>query len=140
MLRKISPQELTAGNWNSRGKEEKSPNVVAFISRFNSFGRHVSFLVIREERLKVRIRVLEQLIQVASHLHEMANYNSLLSVIAGLTASSVDRLKKTWRGVSKSAMQTYEVGFDVSLCTHIHTHLGHDYDPAYTQCSLCAFR
>jgi len=108
MLRKISPQELTAGNWNSRGKEEKSPNVVAFISRFNALGRHVTFLVVREDRLKNRIRVVELLIQLASHLHEMANFNALLSVLAGLTASAVSRMKKTWKGISKTALQTYE--------------------------------
>jgi son of sevenless-like protein len=52
--------------------------------------------VVKCESLKERAKKVERFVTIANHLRELHNYNSVQSILAGLTTSPVHRLKKTW--------------------------------------------
>eukprot|EP01088_Endostelium_zonatum_P020160 TRINITY_DN728_c1_g2_i1.p1 TRINITY_DN728_c1_g2~~TRINITY_DN728_c1_g2_i1.p1 ORF type:complete len:1443 (-),score=436.88 TRINITY_DN728_c1_g2_i1:116-4444(-) len=109
LFKSIKPWECLNQAWTKKTtRDEKSPNIMAMIGRFNQVSRWVATEVVKEKILKQRTAVLDFFINVAIGCRELKNYNGMMEIVSGLQSSSVYRLNQTWAGVSKAQKRQYE--------------------------------
>lgn len=83
-------------------------NVEAYVEWFNRLSYLVATEIMRCERSKDRVAVIEFFLDVAKHSKALHNYNSLMAIISALNMFSVTRLKKTWSKLSSKLMTDLE--------------------------------
>ncbi len=67
LYRSIRPWECLGQAWTKKAsRDEKAPNIMAMIHRFNQVSRWVSTEILKHESLKKRTAVLERFIQIAT--------------------------------------------------------------------------
>lgn len=96
LCRAIEPQECIGCAWTKDNKEERSPNLLKMINRFNSVSLWVSVTLVSEPNIRKRTRLLSHLLSVLPHLRELNNFGALFQIIGGLGNSAVFRLAKTF--------------------------------------------
>jgi len=72
------------------------------ISRFNSISFWVAKMILTEEKLKQRVKIVIKVIKIAHTLFRLGSFNSLLAVLSGLNHSAVYRLKFTMEEIPSS--------------------------------------
>jgi len=91
----IKPSEFFHQGWAKADADRRSPNIRAAISRFNTTTKWIVASVLKEERLKSRVKVVRKFINVAKHLRALNNFHTLMAFLAGINDSPVYRLKYT---------------------------------------------
>eukprot|EP01102_Stenamoeba_stenopodia_P023215 TRINITY_DN9920_c0_g1_i2.p1 TRINITY_DN9920_c0_g1~~TRINITY_DN9920_c0_g1_i2.p1 ORF type:complete len:887 (+),score=262.77 TRINITY_DN9920_c0_g1_i2:248-2908(+) len=110
LYRAIRPRECLNQAWNHKTlKETAAPNILAMIRRLNRVAAFVTTTVVKCDNLKERAKKIERFITIAQHLRELHNYNAVQEILAGLTASPVHRLKKTWATMDPKLVEQFEV-------------------------------
>ncbi|XP_004349414.2 guanine nucleotide exchange factor [Capsaspora owczarzaki ATCC 30864] len=99
IYRTIKPSELVGQPWVKSDKEERSPNVLKMIHRFNAVSRWVATCVVDTESLKERVDVIINFLEVLAECERLNNFNGMMEILSGLQATSVYRLKFTWAEV-----------------------------------------
>lgn len=99
-FREIDRKELLRQAWNKSNSEVNAPRLVSYIKRFNQVSYWVATEVVFTPNVKQRVMVLKHMIQIAHKLLQCNNFHCALQIVAGLNMSSVQRLKKTWKGLS----------------------------------------
>jgi len=82
-------------SWSKPKLRHRSPNVLAMIKRFNVVSNWVTVSILSVPTVRDRARLMAKFIHIAENLLQLNNYNSLMSILGGLNASSVSRLKYT---------------------------------------------
>jgi len=108
IYRTINLNELLSQAWSKPKTRHKSPNVQASIQRFNQFTYWVPTIIVTFERLRERSKAVSKFIEIAQELQKLQNYDGVMSIIAGLTMSSVDRLKITKVSVPENLLTFFE--------------------------------
>ncbi|KAI8461480.1 ras guanine nucleotide exchange factor domain-containing protein [Phakopsora pachyrhizi] len=97
-------------------RDPKNPRVAlrdpnSPIARSTNFLNHLavwaSSMILIQEKLKNRARLLFKMITVAYKLRDMDNFHSLMGVLAGIKAQSVYRLAATFEVVQQMDLQAY---------------------------------
>lgn len=78
---------------------KRTSNLEAYIEWFNRLGYLVATEVCLGNKKKVRAKIIEYFVDVATECYDKGNFNSAMAIIAGLNMSPVTRLKKTWSRV-----------------------------------------
>eukprot|EP01132_Coremiostelium_polycephalum_P006602 gene6602-8171_t len=104
----IETQEFMNGAWGKPNMKSKAPNITKMISRFNEISMNVIQSILNEEKLKDRCKVMARFIKIAKHLHQLRNYNSLMAIYAGISHSSIIRLKWTRKILPKTHQKTLQ--------------------------------
>lgn len=96
------------------------------IQRFNLVVSWITGEICSQILLKQRITTIEKFISLGKHLLDLGNFNGVMEVVAGLHrcvvrhlsfirkitqtpySAPVQRLKKTWEGVNKHSLATFE--------------------------------
>ncbi|KAJ3154427.1 hypothetical protein HDU89_008497 [Geranomyces variabilis] len=97
--------------------KKTSPTLNFLISRFDKESYWVATEIVGKKDLKTRIRVLRTFIVTAKECLDAQNYFSVFAIMFGLSLSPVQRLKKTWEGISdnkKKVLADLEKFTDVS--------------------------
>lgn len=94
LFSKIRATELLLKAW-----EKNETTVTTLVNRFNCMSHWTALSVCTETDLDERINVLRGFIDLASDLADMQNFNACMAVVSGLNNSSVQRLRKTWKGL-----------------------------------------
>ncbi|XP_004364199.2 hypothetical protein CAOG_03360 [Capsaspora owczarzaki ATCC 30864] len=83
-------------------------SVERFIERFNQVTMWVTSEVLNAgETVEQRVTVIVQLIKTAQNCRELNNFSGVMEIVAGLSASPVRRLRKTWKAVPQNAMNIF---------------------------------
>lgn len=78
---------------------KRTSNLEAYIEWFNRLGYLVATEICLGNKKKVRAKIIEYFVDVATECYDKGNFNSAMAIIAGLNMSPVTRLKKTWSRV-----------------------------------------
>lgn len=108
IFEKITPQELSHQAWNKKNAQELAPNVTALINRCNEISYWVATEIVLTPNLKQRISILAKFIDIAEICHQLRNWNTLMELMVGLNLGCITRLKKTWEGLPRTAVSTFE--------------------------------
>lgn len=97
MYGQVEPRDFIRHVWMSMSERaKKKPTLIAnAINHFNRLSNWVSAMILEKPRAKQRAKVLEKLMNIAWSLRQMNNYNSLMSLLAGINNASTLRLKAT---------------------------------------------
>lgn len=68
----------------------------------------ISECILREKNLKQRIQILRFFILFGEAGYKLQNYNLLMAVLGALGSSNIQRLKKTWNGLSARKINKFE--------------------------------
>eukprot|EP01133_Synstelium_polycarpum_P017183 gene17183-20472_t len=107
IFKEIEARELLNQNFNKPKMKYRAPNIMRMINRFNQFSFWVAMLILLEGKKDKRLKVFEKLLEIAKHLLKLNNFNTLMSLVAGLNMSPIHRLKKTKKKLSSSALATF---------------------------------
>ncbi|XP_063801280.1 RAS guanyl-releasing protein 2 [Pseudophryne corroboree] len=85
-----------------------NPVLERFIALFNSVSQWIQLMVLSKPTPQQRAAVIKQFVQVAEKLLELQNFNTLMSVVGGLSHSSISRLKETQSHVCAETTKVYD--------------------------------
>ena len=105
LYKSIRLMELTG---EARHDKQKSPNVHRFIDFSNEVSNWVANAILRETNTKDRAKIMSNLIALCDHLKSIRNFNSMMSILAGLTVSAVNRLRQTQRLMPPNSQKIYQ--------------------------------
>jgi len=92
LFQKIRPRELCEGAWMKEDRATLSPNLLKIAHRFNDVVWWLVTQVVTEKRAAKREALLNKYIDVAAHLKELNNFNSLMQFVAALGSAPLQRL------------------------------------------------
>jgi hypothetical protein len=101
--------------WNNPKLQHLSPNVLAFVGRFNVVSGWVSSMIVKVELLRNRVRMMTKIINIAKYLLALNNFSSLMAFIAGWNTASVIRLKWTMKDLPKKTIEVFLFSFPFPL-------------------------
>eukprot|EP00026_Physarum_polycephalum_P009956 Phypoly_transcript_10097.p1 GENE.Phypoly_transcript_10097~~Phypoly_transcript_10097.p1 ORF type:complete len:431 (-),score=72.76 Phypoly_transcript_10097:49-1284(-) len=103
----IQPVELLNLAWSNPKYRHRSPHVIALIARANLLSNWVASVILWQPRKKDRVKIMAKLISIAKHLQNLNNFNSLVSVLAGLNKASIHRLRVSRGDLPKQSQETF---------------------------------
>ncbi|XP_049847941.1 ras guanine nucleotide exchange factor S-like [Schistocerca gregaria] len=106
--RMVEVEELKNQSWNKTSRFCVARHVLKLIQRSNRLSFWVATIVLLQPRKKDRVKALAALIKVAWSLKEIRNYNSMLSVVAGMNLICISRLRRTFAQLSKRHLDMFE--------------------------------
>lgn len=106
LMKNIHPIEYLNQIWGNK-EDEESPCLDFFISRFNLESYWAATEVLKVKDLKKRIDILKRIINVTKACCDNNNFFSTFALLSGLSSNSIQRLKKTWDGLSSKTKAVY---------------------------------
>ena len=100
-FKQLRAKEFLKQGWTKKDKEARAPNLLNMIRLSNKVSNWVYSEIVSTEDLNQRAARIVKFIQVAQECKRLNNYNGVFEIVAGLSNSSVHRLKKTWSLVGK---------------------------------------
>ncbi|XP_019849732.1 PREDICTED: uncharacterized protein LOC100632362 isoform X1 [Amphimedon queenslandica] len=107
-LKAIDVFEIAVYVWES-GEDSRQfrKNLDAYIARFNKVSYWVASEILSVSDEKSRALLIEKFIEVAKHCQELKNINTTVSLVTGLSLSSIRRLNKTWKLVNEKFVKSF---------------------------------
>lgn len=96
--------KVVAADTISAKDRAASPTINALVTHFNRMSGWVSTEVVMNPNVKKRAAIVRGFIGLALACLQLRNYNAVLEIVAGLNQSVVQRLKKTWKLVSRKQL------------------------------------
>lgn len=106
-FRRLSNSDFT------RVSKSKSKPVLEFIEWSNKLASWASFEVVGTGNVKKRLATLKHLIQLCEEFLSLHNFSSFVSVVQGLSHSSVTRLGQTWQQLPKKYQNVHKSHCDL---------------------------
>ncbi|KAM4617749.1 RAS guanyl-releasing protein 2 isoform 1-T5 [Discoglossus pictus] len=85
-----------------------NPVLERFIALFNGVSQWIQLMVLSKHTPQQRAAVIKQFVHVAERLLQLQNFNTLMSVIGGLSHSSISRLKETNSHISAETTKVFD--------------------------------
>ncbi|KTD36722.1 RasGEF domain protein [Legionella nautarum] len=102
---KISTKELFSPPW----KPHECPSMAAFTDQNVNLTNYVSSLVLDAESMEQRTLIVERWVWVAYSLyHEHKDLSACQAIITGLSSTEVERLKRTFEGMSLETEEVFD--------------------------------
>eukprot|EP01088_Endostelium_zonatum_P006480 TRINITY_DN18613_c0_g1_i1.p1 TRINITY_DN18613_c0_g1~~TRINITY_DN18613_c0_g1_i1.p1 ORF type:complete len:493 (-),score=81.86 TRINITY_DN18613_c0_g1_i1:218-1696(-) len=105
LFKNIRVKEFLEKTWI---KDTSRSLVYLMVNRFNHVAFWVAGQIVQNSSLSGRKAVLERFIAIADTCYQIHNYNSAMEILAGLSMTSVSRLKKTWGALSSSSLNDFK--------------------------------
>ncbi|GAM20951.1 hypothetical protein SAMD00019534_041260 [Acytostelium subglobosum LB1] len=93
---KIHSDEFLNQAWAKEKTKHLAPNIRSAIDRFNLITKWVCTVILKEEKIRGRVKCISKLLKVAKVLRSHANYHSLMAILSGLNEAPIHRLKFTF--------------------------------------------
>eukprot|EP01119_Soliformovum_irregulare_P016223 TRINITY_DN4671_c0_g1_i2.p1 TRINITY_DN4671_c0_g1~~TRINITY_DN4671_c0_g1_i2.p1 ORF type:complete len:599 (-),score=177.25 TRINITY_DN4671_c0_g1_i2:33-1829(-) len=103
----IKHTELLGLAWSKPNLKHRAPNVLRMSDRSTKLSQWVATMVLKEEKIKKRVRLIQKLIKIAEYLFQNNNFSTTLAILAGLNTSPIHRLRFTWAEVSRGSILVF---------------------------------
>jgi len=88
-------------------KNNVSPNVVDMTKRFNDVSNWVSSVIITEENVKRRIKIIIKFIEIAVCLKNLGNYNGVMEIFSAFQRGPVARLVQSFGSLDSKSEKCF---------------------------------
>ena len=110
----VGPREWLSGSWGGEDMDEgKVPGVFNLVADFNFTHNWVVNEIVQTTNLNDRINVLEILVDSLYECIQLRNYHTAMSIMSSLMSTSVERLGKTWKGISSRGKKNFQAAKDL---------------------------
>jgi hypothetical protein len=92
-LRRISFSDYKS--YAIKGSIQDNPPLERSIQLFNGLSQWIQCMVLSKTTPRQRADIIHKFLEVAQHLRQFQNFNSLMAVIGGICHSALSRLSKT---------------------------------------------
>ncbi|KAG5456123.1 MAG: ras guanine nucleotide exchange factor domain-containing protein [Olpidium bornovanus] len=92
----IRPIECLQKAWSDKKNQHRAPNIKAMIATSNHITGWVVDSILAEAEVKKRTALIKHFISVAEACRNLHNFNTLMSILAGLSSAPIHRLTRTW--------------------------------------------
>ena len=96
---RIQPAEFLKKAWSEK-ESDTSVNIKAMIAMTNQVSGWIVQTILTEREVKKRALYVKLFVQIAEKCRVFNNFNTIMSILAGLNSSPVHRLSRTWELVS----------------------------------------
>lgn len=104
---KIKPPEFLNKKWQKEDSESTAPNIGAVITTANKLAGLIQKTILGCKEVKGRAAMVKHLVRTGIECRDLNNFSSMAAVVAGLAASSIQRLRKTWEAQSEKTMKDF---------------------------------
>ncbi|GMK58437.1 hypothetical protein CspeluHIS016_0504690 [Cutaneotrichosporon spelunceum] len=104
---KIRPPEFLNKTWQKEDSDVTAPNLSKAISSSNALSLLIQKIIVQTKDVKQRAAIIKHLVRTCVECKELNNFSSMSAVCAGLVASSVQRLRKSWEPQSEKTMRDF---------------------------------
>jgi len=108
LFSRIAPSELCNQAWNKQKLQHQAPHILAMIARANHLSYWVASFILWAPSLVDRVKIVSKFIKIAQHLNELKNFNTMMSVVAGINMSPVHRLGLTLKALDPSVKAVFD--------------------------------
>jgi len=132
IYRAIKPIELLNQAWSKAKYRYRAKNVLALVARSTALTMWVASVILWQETLRGRVRAYTKMVNIAQHMLQLNNFNSLMAILAGINTSAIYRLKFTREQIPNATKQTLEELTDLMDPTQSYGNYRqklHDVDP-----------
>ncbi|KAJ3263731.1 hypothetical protein HK104_006599 [Borealophlyctis nickersoniae] len=105
---KIQAEECLRKAWSDKEDPSVAENVKAMISLTNQVSGWVAATILGDYEVKKRAGYVKWFVAVAEKCRTLNNFNTMMSILAGLNSSPVHRLQRTWYLVSARTKASLE--------------------------------
>ncbi|KAJ6254674.1 ras guanine nucleotide exchange factor i-related [Anaeramoeba flamelloides] len=105
LFSKIKKAELLNCAWSKEKLKNRATNVLALMNRFEKMKNQFSNLIITEDRVKNRVKILNKIIKIAEHLYKLNNFHSLMGLLEVIDAPEIKRLNFTLNEIPPKYME-----------------------------------
>eukprot|EP01132_Coremiostelium_polycephalum_P002360 gene2360-2911_t len=92
---KIQTNEFINQAWAKEKTRHLAPNIRAAIDRFNLVTKWVCTIILKEEKIRTRTKIVSKILKIAKILRSYSNYHTLMALLSGLNEAPIFRLKHT---------------------------------------------
>ena len=89
----INPTHLLKERWRQEGPDAP---LACILARYRQVSDWILTMVLTEEEVGERARVIEMLIELADKFVDLQNLHGTIAVVAALAHGSIKRLRRTW--------------------------------------------
>jgi son of sevenless-like protein len=107
MYQRIKPVEVLNKNWGEK-ENSRAVNIKAMIETSNRLTAWVTEMILSEKEIRKRCTIIKHFTSVAEKCRVLYNFNTLMSILAGLNSSPIHRLKRTWEAVPQRTTVTLD--------------------------------
>lgn len=104
---KIRPPEFLNKKWQKDDSDVTAPNLTTAISSSNALSLLIQKIIVQNKDVKQRAAMIKHLVRTCVECKDLNNFSSMSAVCAGLAASSVQRLRKSWEPQSEKTMRDF---------------------------------
>ncbi|BEJ03260.1 hypothetical protein CcaverHIS641_0104350 [Cutaneotrichosporon cavernicola] len=104
---KIRPPEFLNKTWQKDDSDMTAPNLSKAISSSNALSLLIQKIILQTKDVKQRAAMIKHLVRTCVECKDLNNFSSMSAVCAGLVASSVQRLRKSWEPQSDKTMRDF---------------------------------
>jgi len=104
----VQPKECLGMAWTKKDKEQRSPNLLKMIERFNKVSKWSTYTIVKETSKSKRARLVTHFIDILKNLRDLNNFHAIFAITGGLGNSAVFRLNKTWATISGGSTKILE--------------------------------
>ena len=106
---RVGPREWLSGAWGGEAMDEEAvPGVFNLVVDFNFTHGWVANEIVQNTDVGERTATLELMIEVLGECVAHRNYHTAMSMISALLSTPVDRLAKTWKGISSKCKKSFQ--------------------------------
>ncbi|KZV62701.1 ras GEF [Peniophora sp. CONT] len=107
LFSKIDPTDIVKRGPEPHRRSEDD-NIDAVVQTSNKIAIWVAGIVLEEEDVDKRARILEHLIRTTDNCRSLSNFNTVAALVAGLSSAPVFSLKQTWSRVGKEQIEALD--------------------------------
>lgn len=105
LFRKIDKLACIHKVWGKKsGVDVSVGDITNFIKTSNQLTFFVSYMILRKDDTRKRVRIIRYFVQVADKCRQFRNFSSMTAIISALYLSPIHRLTKTWALVSHETL------------------------------------
>ncbi|KAJ3216830.1 hypothetical protein HDU67_008916 [Dinochytrium kinnereticum] len=104
---KLQPVEFLLKAWSDKDNPI-AVNVKTMILMSNQVAGWVAQSILSEKEVKKRANLIKHFISIAEKCRSINNFNTLMSILAGLNSAPIHRLKRTWELLNQKAQASLE--------------------------------
>ena len=109
-------KEFLGGKFMKKEKKTTSPTIIRISKRFDNLIMFVIQDILSYDHKRTRAKIIEKWISISHGCKAINNFNDSMAIIQALTHFIIQKLKKTWKYVSKHSKEEYGLLKELYSC------------------------
>ena len=124
----LQHKEFLGGKFMKKDKKITSPTIIKISKRFDDLIMFVIQDILSYDHKRIRAKIIEKWISISHRCKVINNFNDSMAIIQALTHFIIQKLKRTWKYVSKESKKVYAILKGLYSCDGNYRNLRNEID------------